>query len=231
MVLRQSHKFAAAIRFARLTTEQSRVSVDGDSPTNELLRVNVDLSSTLCRRLLEHLYHGSLAKGFSNDRFTFCNELLELLLVGDEYICLSLVHECLWRLLASADDYDRCLCGVCRTELSARCCSSVSAEQRLGPSHLVSAETVLDVLAAFQHISVVQDGNCVLNNSAGNLVSALREMAFCIALCEFGSVVKSEAFEAQFNHSIEEYQQTSSAPGMFLYMLLQDLVDLWQESS
>jgi ankyrin repeat protein len=231
MVLRQSHKFAAAIRFARLRKEQSHVTVNGDSSTIDILSVNVDLSSILCRRLLEHLYHGSLSTGFSKGRFTFCNELLELMLVGDEYICLSLVHECLWRLLASADDCDRCLCVVCQTELAARHCSSVSSEQSLGPSHLVSAETVLDVLAAFQHISVVQDDNCVVNSSAGNLISALREMAFCIALCEFGSVVKSEAFEAQFNHSIEEYQQTSTAPGMFLYMLLQDLVDLWQESS
>jgi hypothetical protein len=232
MVLGQSHKLAAAIRFARLTKEPSHVTDDRNSSTNQLLKVNVDLSTTLCRRLLEHIYHGSLATGFSKGRLEFCSELLDLLLMGDEYMCISLVDECLRRLLASTDEYDSCFCSFCRTEFPADCSSSVSADQSFNPSHLVSSETVLVVLAALQHnFCFVKDDDFALNDSAENLVRALREMAFGIALCDFGSVVKSETFEAQFNHSIEEslFHQNSSPSGIFLYMLLQDLVDLWQE--
>jgi hypothetical protein len=214
-----------------MTKEQN--GIDCYPRTNQLLELKVDLTYDTCLRLLEHLYHSSLSSALPTDKSACCLELLELILVGDEYICMSLVHECLLRLLASSDTYNQCFCAFCRENvilLSTNGSSAMSAYAASCPSYLVSAKTTLDVITTLQYVTWSQydNENCTWTNSSKRPIDALREVALCTAICEFGTLIKSESFVAQFEQNYSGHTEASVA-GMLLHMILNDLADIWRE--
>lgn len=155
VVTRASDKIAAAIRFATMSRDANGDSVDANGGPFEL---KIDMTSKICRWMLEHMYHGSIACGLSKKIEECCVELLELLLVAEEYICKSLVQECEMRLLSSVETYDLCFCSYC----SANAGNKVAIEgkpdavectlQVSGPS-MIDTNLALDVLAISQHVS------------------------------------------------------------------------------
>lgn len=241
LVLSQSGKLDAAIRFASMAREQ--LQEDGKAVTTSLLAIDVDLSGKTCRWLLEHMYHGSIAGGLSKYPHESCQELLELLLVGEEFICRSLVQECEMRMLSSDSFFDRCLCSYCcanaaRTTTPMNQADSVECIYRVsGPTCLVTADAAVDVLAVVQHVAgsccetdytlrVTQTPNESKNKFVfRNPMESLHEVALIVIMSDFGSVVKSEAFACQFYDAMMEATDTG-AQEILLQMSLESLCDL-----
>ena len=103
----RSAKLAAQIRF----TEEQVTS-------NSRLEVQVDLSLLYAKMLLCHCYHGSIALGLIVSPLQQCNQLLELALIAEEYLCPTLLLECEMRLLMQTSFYEKkngihCLCPYC----------------------------------------------------------------------------------------------------------------------
>ena len=175
--------------------------------TTAIITLEMDLPYDICRQLLIHMYHGSLLldDDWPVDKRYECGEqLLALALVGDEYICPTLTCECVNRLLASVDAYDQCMCGD-------GCCQNAVLETKEQnyvrypisgpPSHLITAELALDILAVAQQIHGSLDGSIVNNDSVngnnttkqsirGNrtLVDDLREITLLVAIGDFATV-------------------------------------------
>jgi hypothetical protein len=68
--------------------------------------------------LLSHCYHGSITFGLMNSPTKQCNQLLEMALVAEEYLCPSLLLECELRLLMHTSrlekhNYNACICVQC----------------------------------------------------------------------------------------------------------------------
>jgi hypothetical protein len=164
-------------------------------------------------------------------------------LVADEYICTSLIRECMLRLLASVDMFDRCFCCYCQEgtmrhssdEKYVTCTYNVT-----GPSHLITADIALDVLAIAQHVnwcpdcdnydnadSMKQSAAALRNKS---LIDYVREVALSVALCDFGTVIRSQTFVEQFGNGKSSGNSKDSsisrACGMLLTSLLQDFCDV-----
>jgi ankyrin repeat protein len=232
-VLARSAKLDAAIRFATMCNES----------TNDLLQVNVDLSYKTCRQLLIHLYHGSLLYFDENpsimNPYECCMELLELMVMADEYLCQSFIVECIIRLLASNNDYDRCYCSYCRGNDTYEPNKNNNHEV-IGPSHLITTDTVLDVLAIAQQIRWNTDGAhenddvryCKNESSFYNsLLNKLLQVTLYVALCDFGAVLQSNAFiiAAQCNNHHQTNDDDVSchidpnAKGMLLQMILNEI--------
>jgi hypothetical protein len=138
VVSAKSAKLAAAIRFEKM----QRGCNDSDG---SLMCVNVDITGQLCQLLLEHIYHRSVVslhsmlsggtkarsgattttstttattivgdKGPTAKR-EYCNVLLQLLLVAQEFLCPSLILECEMRLLTG--NVVCCKCPLCSYSL------------------------------------------------------------------------------------------------------------------
>jgi hypothetical protein len=183
----------------------------------------VRASSKVCRWMLQHIYHGSILSGeLSRDGQECCWELMELLLAAEEFICRSLVQECEMRLLAA--DPRQCFCVACAR-------AGTIKDQQVdchylvdGPSHCITPDSALDVLAVAQHVSeacleadymlcVTNNGTIVssraynANGSSGGdgdgdasvlkPMQALREAAVCTVLQGFQAVSQSETFASQ----------------------------------
>ena len=110
----KSGKFEAAIRFA----DMNSCNVDHASSITE---VSLDTPLRYVRLLVTHCYHGSIVTGLSSDLTQCVQELLDLYLIAQEFLCPSLSLECEMRLL-SATPY-RCYCW--------NCCDRVEANTRM----------------------------------------------------------------------------------------------------
>ena len=248
---RSSDKLAAAIRFASMCREQS----DGGEPRPAALtEIQVDLTATTCQRILEHMYHGSIGGGLSSDRHEACQELLELLLVAEEFLCRSLVQECEMRLLSSEQYSHGCFCCYCRAKAGQiktepHMMKTVECFYRVsGPSWLVTPAEALDVLAVVQHVS---EACCetdfslriVSSNTESSMISplssnyrmkgiiqnsldALREVALFSILSDFDAVARSSAFASHFEDMLENRTSKVYAQDMLLRMSLQDLSEV-----
>jgi len=95
-------KLAAQIRF----TESHSNSEDGR------LTVHVDLPQLVAKMLLSHIYHGSIVFGLRGSPTKQCQQLLELALLAEEYLCPSLLLECELRLLERSS-CTLCICPQC----------------------------------------------------------------------------------------------------------------------
>jgi hypothetical protein len=251
-----SDKLAAAIRFASMSREQA----DEEQPRithARLTEIHLDVSAATCRQMLEHMYHGSITRGLSRDRHHGCQELLELLLVAEEYLCRSLVQECEMRLLSSDQCFRGCFCCYCRakvgripTELNRKtleCFYRVS-----GPSWLVTPAQALDVLAIVQHVSeaccetdyslrLVSSNTESTRNSSStsndrmkgvirNPLEALLEVALYSVLSDFDAVARSPAFVVQFEDVLNDATSEVQALEMLLQMSLQNLSEVARSS-
>ena len=171
-------KLAASIRFNEANSESERC-----------LEVHVDLSPTVAKILLCHIYHGSIAFGLLQDKSQQCRQLLELALLADEYLCPSLMLECEVRLLA-ASAHGTCICKHCgggsvltrnetKCRVHLRCLDDASREDCRGlcqavgvydlrvtsfvapdNSGLINSETALDVIAVGQQLAESSREGC-----------------------------------------------------------------------
>lgn len=102
------NKLAAAIRFheANIQTEPS---------PEEQLSIQIDLPLLACKMLLCHIYHGSIVFGLLKTPLKQCDQLLEMALIAEEYLCPSLMIECEMRLLSphNKDISFACICPHC----------------------------------------------------------------------------------------------------------------------
>jgi len=97
-------KLAAQIRF---TESHSSHSSEGGR-----LTVHVDLPQLVAKMLLSHIYHGSIVFGLRGSPTEQCQQLLELALLAEEYLCPSLLLECELRLLERSS-CTLCICPQC----------------------------------------------------------------------------------------------------------------------
>jgi hypothetical protein len=143
-----SAKIASALRFSSMKTMEEDIS-----NTNQVL--TLDISSKYCSWMLQHMYHGSIACGWTHGEPT-CQEILELMVIAEEFLCFSLLQECEMRLL-----YDKpatCFCWHCaksvkhETESTSKCLYFAS-----GPSRLLNGSNVLDVLGVLEHLGTGRD--------------------------------------------------------------------------
>jgi hypothetical protein len=141
-----SAKLEAAIRFATMREINYESESESRIPT-----VDVGIESATCRLFLQHVYHNSLGDALSPELNVCCSELLELLIVAEEFLCPSLAQECEMRLL-SADPY-RCICPFCIVPQQENLIGTKHWIYHFpGPALCVHAGTALDVLAVAQHV-------------------------------------------------------------------------------
>jgi hypothetical protein len=205
-------------------------------------------SNKVCRWMLQHIYHGSiLSRELSRDGQECCWELLELLLAAEEFICRSLVQECEMRLLAA--DPRQCFCVACARAGTIQDQQVDSHYLVDGPSHCITPDSALDVLAVAQHVSeacleaeymlcVTNNGTLVSswaynsNGSSGGVdddasvlkpMQALREVAVCTVLQGFQAVSQSDTFASQLADDATNTNSTLKADEWLLQMCLQEL--------
>jgi hypothetical protein len=230
IVSAQSGKLAAAIRFA---TMQKR----SGCPTDAGKRVvAVDMSARNCAWMLQHIYHGSIAAGLSRGKAQICHEILELMIVAEEFICLSLLQECEMRLLHH--DPHACFCWSCSRVVPYQAEEGLVADcfyLAASPSRLLDGSTVLDVLARVQHLeglslpytvrqvsrpaSWVQclaptklwkpDDSSIWSEYGA--LSTLKSVVIATILFNFPDVVESEAFHesSEWNEGNDEVSQAN----------------------
>jgi len=86
-------KLAAAIRFSSFCTQ------DANKSSN--VEIELDIRLKMACLLIQHCYHGSIVTGLSKNRRECCQELMELALIAEEYLCPSLLAKCEMRLLSA----------------------------------------------------------------------------------------------------------------------------------
>ena len=249
IVLTQSQKLHAAIRFACMRDAHRHVECTASTTERDTVTLNVDLPYDMCRILLIHMYHGSILDELPADPHEFCLHILELILVADEYICTSLIRECILRLLASVDTFDRCFCSYCQgsTDRHGNDDKYVSCTLDVaGPSHLITADLALDVLAIAQHVNWCpdcdeDDDNHTIKQTTAtkrkkSVIDYLREVALSVAICDFGTVVRCPTFIHQFENAdlsgnTDGTSSSGRASGKLLRSLLNDLFDMGRMSS
>jgi hypothetical protein len=153
----KSAKLAAACRFAKM---QDTSSCGGSTNCCSFRRVlHVDICSKSCLWMLEHIYHGSIVSGLSREKAQICQDLVELMIVAEEFLCFSLLQECEMRLLHH--DPRVCFCWSCSRAVRQSPGDESSPEGFLfadcacvasGPSCFVDGRTALEVLAPIQHL-------------------------------------------------------------------------------
>ena len=168
IVCQKSEKMGAAFRFISTGRRQDN-SCDYDDGSNMCVETSVDLSRQMCLWFLHHIYHGSLPSSvWALDSFgQVRHNLLELLVIGEEFMCPSLVQECEVRLLLSAEEEQRCYCWHCCSRTGpiedgkAACCYGTEPRNLFCTTSLrsirkqdgtVDVESVLDVLAVAQQV-------------------------------------------------------------------------------
>ena len=157
IVSQHSAKIAAAIRFEKMRGEHQEA---------ELPQINLgDTPTRLCMLMIQHLYHGSIVCGLSSGLAQCCQDLLDLFFLAEEFLCPSLTQECEMRLLSS--NPWECFCWSCNRATTMTATSKPASGYTNkdkdcvyvvnGPSNLISAERVLDVVAVAQHLESVSE--------------------------------------------------------------------------
>jgi hypothetical protein len=110
----KSKKLAAAFRFSLLQQQKKdRRCLD---------EVELDISLHMLSFLMQHCYHGSIFLGLSEEIDVCSQELIELALVADEYICPTLLAECEMRLISlSRAKQFHCFCWCCCSSVQRNC--------------------------------------------------------------------------------------------------------------
>jgi Ankyrin repeats (3 copies) len=98
LISKKCAKLEAAIRFAKSS------HVD----TTPQIEIELDISAKQCKWLLQHIYCGSIVSGWSA---TFWEELFDLALIAQEYLCPSLLQECELRIVSGL--VNQCFCWSC----------------------------------------------------------------------------------------------------------------------
>ena len=241
LVSKKSDKLAAAIRFNAMN--------EPDTPS--VPEIPVGISSMHCRRLLQHIYHGSVVDKFGPGR---CRELLELSVIAQEFLCMSLLRECTVRLLI-ANPF-QCFCWSCCARVREKNGTSdfECVYRARGPSRLLSPNTSLDTLAVVQQVwentSIplltysedsaalgMTDGygahrlgkSIEVDGCAEVKISTIRAM-----LLDFPAVLRSGSFESHmksiFSDDATSGEKEKEAQRMLLETLLHDFATTLRQS-
>jgi hypothetical protein len=233
VVSQKSAKLASAIRFAQMNE-------DADDE-HRIPKVALDLDPRLCRFMLQHIYHGSLCTGWSSNMDQVCRDMLDLMVIAEEFLCASLIQECEMRLLSS--DPTGCFCWSCSKAVRpvsveddrfAECMYCVE-----GPGSLLAESSLLDVLATTQylepleldyHINVLSSSlssvKCMpaskawanANNTLTRVkaINSLKDVAIQTILRNFSRVIDSDSFQ----ESVELNNAESPISGGFSHQVL-----------
>jgi hypothetical protein len=141
LVSKKSAKLEAAIRFAKRSRAETTSQVE----------IQLDISAKQCKWLLQHIYCGSIVSGWSA---TFWEELIDLALIAQEYLCPSLLQECEIRIVCGL--IKQCLCWSCchsrrQVDKGVIQCSCRVVVSRVSSSIL--PKNALDILALSQELS------------------------------------------------------------------------------
>lgn len=224
MILEPCEKLGAALRFVN------------SSVSNSKMEVHIGLNDEDLILLLEHLYHGSMLSIDSKDRIATFSKLMDLMLISEEYLCVSLLQECEMRLLADKDTFDRCFCCFClakpdkidSSDTMSRCKYEVS-----GPSALINDNNVVDLLAVLSQLRIDHMDYCLdvlelhtIRKGSKRPLEQLREQALVHVISNFGNVTRSEAWK----HHVEGNDATD-IEASFLRLCLDDLSDSLADES
>lgn len=221
ILMQKSDKLAAAIRFLSRT----------DVARSGLPELYLEISSRMCSLLLLHIYHGSVANGLARDCQTCSDELLDLMLIAEQFLCLSLLNETTQRLLSSYPQ--QCFCLWCSTQMNEKADGSMKVFcLSAGPSSFVTASNALDILAVAQQI---QDSGVELKPTLEVSLDAcwktvvnlkpsecLRFEAVSTILQHFDFVVNNSSFHEQ----IKRYHDIEHAQRLLLHMCMEELADV-----
>ncbi len=184
IICEKSEKLAAAVRFSQMSLSE-----------NEKLHpieITVSLDSEFLSLLLYHMYHGSLPR-------IHHETLLELLLIGEEFLCLTLLQECELRLLL--DSFQECFCPTCCLLRQSQNDCMVCTIGGNGSLLALSPELALDALVLAQHIvshHYILDVEVIVGDVVQRkplpCMEALRWVAACVILEDFPAILRSEAF-------------------------------------
>jgi ankyrin repeat protein len=202
----KSEKLAAAFRFSQMS-----LSEDAEFKPIE---TTVSLGSQFLSLLLYHMYHGSLPTPTDSESAPINNEtLLELLLIGEEFICPTLLQECELRFLFDSHSSHECFCPSCclhRQSKNDHILCTIGGKGSMLTSHCnVSPDMALDALVLAQHIGSetypqpysldveIMLDDTVVQRKQLSCMEALRLVAASVILDHFPAVLLSEAFVSQ----------------------------------
>lgn len=205
-LIAKSAKLAAAINFSTMARSK------------DIHQIEVSMSRDECQRMLQHIYYGSIVASLPENAQELTTALLDLVLIGEEFICPGLVQECEMRLLSRRPR--RCVCSQCN-----RAKEDCWSYRAAGPSALITPDTALDVLAIAQHGYNAYHGSehgyqinigwyrtftslwtpMIPSISIGPL-EALKEAALRCLLLDFDAVSRTSSF-LQHQESSETSQQ------------------------
>ena len=224
----KSLKLEAAIRFAEMNEENDN---------SGRIEIVLDVSLDLVKLFIQHCYHGSMTYGLSLNRIICCQQLLDLYLLGQEYLCPSLSLECEMRLL-SKDPY-QCVCWHCCDELTFdqekeefTCCYHMK-----GPSKLMVAENLLGITAQLEDFEQVQNFYTI-NVKSDNFtelpympLEAIWYIAWMSTFLNFMDIVRSDSYLSVYHLTMSEYTEEEYSDQLECFgddvaiILLQNCID------
>jgi ankyrin repeat protein len=248
VVSQKSAKLASAIRFAQMNE-------DADDE-HRIPKVALDLDPRLCRFMLQHIYHGSICTGWSSNMDQVCRDILDLMVIAEEFLCASLIQECEMRLLSS--DPTGCFCWSCSKAVRpvsveddqfAECMYCVE-----GPGLLLTESSLLDVLATTQyleplepdyHINVLSSSlssvkcmpasrawaNANKISTSVKAINTLKDVAIQTILRNFSQVIDSDSFQesVELNNAESPISDGFSHQVLLLQTCLEELFESWAQ--
>eukprot|EP00980_Cylindrotheca_fusiformis_P020315 scaffold7344_cov145-Cylindrotheca_fusiformis.AAC.13 len=220
----KSTKLASAIRFAKMNDDLHK--------DNEIPEIALDIDPRLFMFLLQHIYHGSICTGWSLQSDQVCRDILDLMVIAEEFLCPSLAQECEMRLLSA--NPTACFCWACSKNVRpmsigdgrfAECIYCVE-----GPGSLLTGDSLLDVLAATQYLehreldyrigvlpTSLFSSNPVQTvalmsmarkerSSGAKAIHLLRSATIQMILSKFASVIESDSFKASIELNSIDFQ-------------------------
>ena len=186
LLAKKSSKFDAAFRF-----HDFQVTCPGKSAM-----FPVPATASICKLLLQHMYHGSLV-ALPRDPTDCCDALLDLIVLADYLLCESLLQECEARLL-SKNPWE-CHCCLCSVPVR------IQGEQMTlvsSPSQLITPESALDVLATIDSLEFEASYRVLTREIESGMLQyrpleKLRNVVALTCLHVMGEVFQSQAFTSQ----------------------------------
>ena len=242
IVSSKSGKLAAAIRFSEAQLRDN----------SERLSVRIDLPFPVAKMLLSHIYHGSIVFGLKSSSPSLqCYQLLDLVLLAEEYICPTLILECEMRLLGCG----QCVCQNCLLD-QRRLRDTEGGDSKYeyvidaSCSGVITAETALDVLAVAQQLEqssaayqcyyttkqVYCNSSPATTKSIPGPFIAAKMAAISLIFEHFKDVISSASFSQHISVSSEEETMSLSQANcdkdaiMLLLMCLDEAVQ-WCNTS
>ena len=166
IVCLKSGKLDAALRFERMSRE---CTDEFDDEEQNLVKLQLPVSSTVCQWVLQHFYHGAIVGPFPENNDQLLDSFFQLLDFAEQYLCPSLVQEVEMRILSARPRQCHCCHCSFRNETSLVENGMISCTYvTTGPSACIQPESALEVLAIALHYV---EGDCMGSSGYELLVS------------------------------------------------------------